>query len=301
MAGSDAAVTTESLTKRYGKVRALSEVTCTVPQGRVSALVGSNGAGKTTLLSLLAGLSAPSDGRLTVVGRRPEQSPEFLADIAFLAQELPLWQRFSALEHLQIGAHLNPRWDEAGAVDRLRAVDVPLSRPVQTLSGGQRAQVALTLALAKRPRLLLLDEPVAALDPLARRQFLAGLAEAVATEPLTVLISSHLIKDLELVCDHLILLAASRVQLCDDIDDILARHLLLVGPRRDTDSPPPGQHVVEARRTARQTTLLVRATAPLLDPAWQVSTPTLEEIVLGYMSRGQPTPDPALRPVPEPR
>ncbi len=279
------AIRTEAVTKRYGDVTALSECDIAVPVGRVSALVGPNGAGKTTLLTLLAGLSYPTSGVVKVVDQTPRAAPEFLAEIGFVAQEMPLWRRMTAAEHMQVGLHLNPRWDLEGAMNRLQAARVPVDRPVQTLSGGQRAQVALAMALAKRPSLLLLDEPVAPLDPLARRQFLAALTEAAATDPVTVLISSHLISDLERVCDHLILLSASQVQLCDEIDSILAAHRLLVGPRRDIRQLPQGQQVVDVTQTPRQTTVMVRTADPVLDPSWEVIEPSLEEIVLAYMAQ----------------
>ncbi len=236
-----AVIETSALTKRYRRVTALSDCTISVPEGRISALVGPNGAGKTTLLRLLAGLAAPTAGQAAVLGGPPRQDPAYLAEIGFLAQEIPLYRRMTAQDHIGIGAHLNPRWDGASVRARLGGLKIALDRPVGTLSGGQRAQVALALTLAKRPRLLLLDEPLAALDPLARRNFLAALAEAVAVKGvgeagggLTVVVSSHLIADIERVCDHLILLAASRVQLCGDIETVLAEHRVLVGPRKDT-------------------------------------------------------------------
>ena len=234
--GASPAIETRGLTKRYPRVTALSDCSITVPAGRISALVGPNGAGKTTLLRMLAGLARPTGGTAAVLGGAPRQDPAFLAEIGYLAQEIPLYRRLSAEDHIRAGAHLNPRWDDAAARDRLHDLRVPLAQPVGTLSGGQRAQVALTLALAKQPRVLLLDEPVAALDPLARRQFLATLTAAVADAggDLTVLLSSHVIADVERVCDHMVLLAASRVQLCGDIDELLAEHKLLVGPRKDT-------------------------------------------------------------------
>ena len=283
-------IQTRGLAKRYRRVRALSDCTITVPEGRISALIGPNGAGKTTLLRLLAGLAKPTAGQMAVLGGTPRQDPAFLAGIGYLAQEIPLYKRFTAEDHIGIGAHLNPRWDAASARDRLRSLNIPLDRAVGRLSGGQRAQVALTLTLAKRPRLLLLDEPVAALDPLARRNFLATLAAAVADGGLTVVLSSHLLADLERVADHLILLAASRVQLCGDIDALLAEHHVLVGPRKDTTAIEKTRTVVQAVRTARQTTLLVRGNAPVIDPDWESAEVGLEEMVLGYM--GQDTPPP---------
>jgi ABC-2 type transport system ATP-binding protein len=273
------------LSKRYRKVTALSEATITVPEGRISALIGPNGAGKTTLLRLLTGLARPTSGEVAVLGTTPRQDPGFLAGIGFLAQEIPLYRRLSAEDHIGVGAHLNPRWDAASARQRLTTLSIPLGQPVGPRSGGQRAQVALALMLAKRPRLLLLDEPVAALDPLARRHFLATLAEAVADGGLTVVLSSHLVADLERVCDHLILLAASRVQLCGDIDTVLAEHQVLIGPRKDTTAVEKAHTLVQAVRTARQTTLLIRRKGPLVDPAWEAADVGLEELVLGYMGQ----------------
>jgi ABC-2 type transport system ATP-binding protein len=277
------------LAKRYGRVTALSDCALTVPDGRICALIGPNGAGKTTLLRLLAGLARPTAGQMTVLGGRPRQDPAFLAGIGFLAQEIPLYRRFTAEDHIGIGAHLNPRWDAGSVRDRLRSLHIPLDRAVGKLSGGQRAQVALALTLAKRPRLLLLDEPVAALDPLARRNFLAMLAAAVAEGGLTVVLSSHLVADLERVADHLVLLASSRVQLCGDIDALLAEHQILVGPRKATTAIEKTRTIVQAVRTARQTTLLVRGNAPVIDPAWESAEVGLEEMVLGYMGQDAPS------------
>jgi ABC-2 type transport system ATP-binding protein len=277
------AVQTAGLGKRYGPVWALQDCSVSVPRGRVSALVGPNGAGKTTLLKILAGLSAPSTGEALVLGRAPGQSGEFLDSIGYLAQEVPLYKRLSADDHLRLGAHLNRHWDATAARARLAALRIPVDRPVATLSGGQRAQVGLGLALAKRPQVLLLDEPVAALDPLARREFLASLAEAAADGDLSVVVSSHLLHDLERVCDHLILLAASRTQLCDSIDDVLAAHRVLVGPRRDTAEARRGLTVIKSTRTTRQTRLLARLDGPVLDPSWTVTEVGLEDIVLAYM------------------
>jgi ABC-2 type transport system ATP-binding protein len=286
-------IETSGLTKRYRRVTALSECTISVPEGRISALVGPNGAGKTTLLRLLAGLAAPTAGRAEVLGGPPREDPAYLAEIGFLAQEIPLYRRRTAEEHIGIGAHLNPRWDGKLVRDRLASLKIPLDRPAGTLSGGQRAQLALALTLAKRPRLLLLDEPLAALDPLARQNFLAALAEAAAVKGdgeaggLTIVLSSHLIADTERVCDHLILLASSRVQLCGDTETLLAQHRILTGPRKDTTAIAATHAIVREDTTPRQTTLLVKLNGPVIDPAWAVDEPNLEEIVLGYMSADQ--------------
>ena len=278
------AIETSGLTKRYRRGIALADCSVTVPQGRISALVGPNGAGKTTLLRLLSGLARPTGGSAAILGGAPRQDPLFLRDIGFLAQEIPLYRRLSATDHIGLGAHMNRRWDAESVTGRLRRLNIPLDAPVGTLSGGQRAQVALTLTLAKRPKVLLLDEPVAALDPLARRNFLGTLADAVAEGELTVVLSSHLVTDIERVCDHLILLAASHVQLCGDIEDLLARHRVLIGPRKDSTAIERDHTVIQATRTPRQTTLLVRlGDGPVVDPEWEVADASLEEMVLGYM------------------
>jgi len=279
-------IQTRGLVKQFRRVTALSDCDVTVPEGRICALVGPNGAGKTTLLRLLSGLARPTAGEMSVLGGAPRQDPAWLAEIGFLAQEIPLYRRFTAEEHISIGAHLNRRrWDAALVRDRLKSLNIPLDRAAGSLSGGQRAQLALTLTLAKKPRLVLLDEPVAALDPLARRHFLATMADAVAEGGLTVVLSSHLVADMERVVDHLILLSASHVQLSGDIDALLAEHRVLVGPRKDTAAIARTHTIVQAVHTARQTTVLVRGTAPVIDPAWESSDVGLEEMVLAYMGQ----------------
>jgi ABC-2 type transport system ATP-binding protein len=235
-------------------------------------------------------LAWPTGGSAVVLGGTPRQDPAFLAEIGYLAQDVPLYGRLSAEDHVRAGARLNLRWDGAAARTRLRQLGIPLDRAVGTLSGGQRAQVGLSLALAKRPRLLLLDEPVAALDPLARRHFLSTLTSAVAESDggLTVMLSSHLIADLERVCDHLILLAEARVQLCGDIEDLLAEHMVLVGPRKDTSAIERAHTIVHATKTPRQTTLVIRRGGPVIDPAYQAEDISLEDLVLAYMGAAAP-------------
>ena len=279
-------IQTRGLVKQFRRVTALSDCDVTVPEGCICALIGPNGAGKTTLLRLLSGLARPTAGQMSVLGGAPRQDPAWLAEVGFLAQEIPLYRRFTAEEHISIGAHLNRRrWDAALVRDRLKSLNIPLDRAAGSLSGGQRAQLALTLTLAKKPRLVLLDEPVAALDPLARRHFLATMADAVAEGGLTVVLSSHLVADMERVVDYLILLSASHVQLSGDIDALLAEHRVLVGPRKDTAAIARTHTIVQAVHTARQTTLLVRGNAPVIDPAWESSDVGLEEMVLAYMGQ----------------
>lgn len=285
-----AAIVTAGLGKRYRSKWALRECSFELSEGRVCGLVGANGAGKTTLLRMLAGLSRPSTGAAQVVGRTPRDDAEFLSEIGYLAQDIPLYRRWSAEDHLRMGAHMNQRWDGGWARERLRALRIPLDQSVGTMSGGQRAQVALALALAKRPRVLLLDEPVAALDPLARREFLSTLSEAVADGDLTVVLSSHLVADLERVCDHLVVLADSRTALAQDLDDVLAEHRLLTAARRDTSAIERDHTVLRIERTPRQVSAYVRLNGPLHDPNWEVSELSLEEIMLAYLELGSAEP-----------
>jgi ABC-2 type transport system ATP-binding protein len=280
-----AIVRAEGLGKRYGRRWALSDCTLDVPAGRVVGLVGPNGAGKTTLLNLAAGLLAPSAGAIEVLGGPPAAGPEQLARVGYVAQDTPTYAGLSVDDHLRLGARLNPGWDDGLARDRIARLGLDVSLRAGKLSGGQRAQLALTLGIAKRPELLILDEPVASLDPLARREFLQDLMEAVAEHEFSVVLSSHLVSDLERVCDHLIVLVASRVQLAGDIETLLATHRRLTGARRDPARLPSDQQVISASHTERQTTLLVRTEAPIYDPAWTVGDLGLEDLVLAYMGR----------------
>jgi ABC-2 type transport system ATP-binding protein len=286
----DLAIETSGLGKRYGRVWALRNCSIAVPEGRVSGLVGANGAGKTTLIRTLAGLSRPSEGTATVAGRPPEDDARFLRDIGYLAQEVPLYRRWDANDHLALGAHLNPGWADEVARERLCSLRIPLDRPIESLSAGMRAQVALALAVGKRPRVLLLDEPVAALDPLARREFLATLAGAVAEHSVTVMLSSHLLPDLARVCDHLVLLADAEPVICADIDDLLASHKLVTAPARSSAVIDGEHHVVSTNRTAREVTMVLQCRGPLLGPEWRVDDLSLEEIVLAYLGRASSPP-----------
>ncbi len=286
----------EGLTRRFGRRVALSDCTLDVPAGHVVGLVGPNGAGKSTLLNLAVGMLTPTAGTIEVLGGRPACGPEQLAKVGFVAQDAPVYDGLSVADHLDLGARLNPAWDAGLAQTRIERIGLDPGQRARTLSGGQRAQLALTLGIAKRPELLLLDEPVAALDPLARREFLQDLMSAVAEHELSVVLSSHLVSDLERVCDYLIVLVDSRVQLAGDLDTLLATHHRLTGARRDPATLPADQHVIAASQTDRQTTLLVRTDGPIHDPAWTIGRLSLEDLVVAYMGRraNEPSSRPAL-------
>jgi ABC-2 type transport system ATP-binding protein len=274
----------QGLGKKYKRTWALSGCTLEIEAGHVTGLVGPNGAGKSTLLNIASGMLEPSTGTIEVCGGVPGSGPDQLAKVGYVAQNTPVYPGLTIDEHLRFGAHLNPRWDAALAKKRIERLGLDPKQAAGKLSGGQRAQLALTLGIAKRPELLLLDEPVAALDPLARREFLQDLMEAVAEDGLSVVMSSHLVNDLERVCDHLVVLVASQVRVMGDVDELLATHHRLSGPLRDVDTLPADQHVVSAKHTDRQTTVLVRTEAPILDPVWTVGRLGLEDLVLEYMS-----------------
>jgi ABC-2 type transport system ATP-binding protein len=281
-------IATNGLGKRYGKRWVLADCTLSIPQGRVVGLVGANGAGKTTLLHLAVGLLEPSAGTIEVLGGTPAASAAQLARVGFLAQDAPVETALTVGEHLRFGARCNPRWDGEFALRRIERLGLDLRQRAGRLSGGQRSQLALTLAMAKRPELLVLDEPVASLDPLARREFLGELMELVATHGPTVVISSHVIADVERVCDHLVVMAHGRVRVAGDGDDLLARHKFLTSRRRDAHDHMCGQDVVHVSHTERQTTALVRLSGPVLDPNVAMADVGVEDLVLGYMAIGAP-------------
>jgi ABC-2 type transport system ATP-binding protein len=282
------AVETQSVGKRYGRTWALRECTLAVPSGRVVALVGPNGAGKTTLLNLAVGLAAPTTGRIAVLGEIGPGSQSALNRIAFVAQDTPLYANLSVADTLRLVANLSNRWDEANARQRLTELDIPLRRRVGKLSGGQHAQVALAVALARHPDLLILDEPVARLDPLARHDFMGTLMASVADEGLSVLLSSHVVAELERVCDYLVVLSDGQVQIAGDVDDLLSSHGVLTGPASELDAVAAQHHVVHVQSAERQASLLVRLTRPLPTPTgWRLDETNLEELVLSYLRAPQ--------------
>jgi ABC-2 type transport system ATP-binding protein len=275
----------DGLGKRYRRRWALADCTLAVPAGRVTGLVGPNGAGKTSLLQLAAGLLAPDSGIISVLGGRPAGTPAQIARVGFVAQDAPVYAGLSVADHLRMGGWLSPGWDSELAARRISQLGLDPRQRAGALSGGQRAQLALTLATAKRPELLLLDEPVASLDPLARREFLQDLMETVAEQQVSVVLSSHLISDIERVCDYLIVLSASRVRVAGETEELLATHHRLTGPRRDSRSLPASWDVIEESHAGKQSALLVRTQDPILDPAWTVRPVSMEDLVLAYMSR----------------
>ncbi|HKE72190.1 MAG TPA: ABC transporter ATP-binding protein [Acidimicrobiales bacterium] len=277
------AMVADGLTVRYGRTTALDACSFAIPERTIVALVGPNGAGKSTLLHCATGLVRASDGTITVLGG-PAGDPT-LPQVGFVAQDAPLYLDFTAAELLTMGARLNRRFDLAFCRERLAGLAIPLDRRVGRLSGGQRAQVALCLALAKRPGLLLLDEPLAALDPLARREFLSALMDAVAAEPMTVIMSSHLVTDLERVCDHVMVLRAGRVSLLGRTDELVETHRMLIGPPQRRRPRIAGvERIVSASRAQRQIQLLVRTSGDVLHPEWDQHDVSLEDVVLAYLA-----------------
>ncbi len=276
-------IETSGLGKRYGGTWALRECTLAIPGGHVAALVGPNGAGKTTLLNLAVGLASPTAGGVTVLGGRPPGSPAALDGIAFVAQDTPLYKNLPAADMLHLTRNLNRRFDQHYAETRLGELGIPLKRKAGKLSGGQRAQLALTLALARRPRLLVLDEPVAMLDPVARHDFMATVLTAMVDDGVSVVLSSHVLADLERVADYLIVVSRGGVRVAGEVDDLLASHRLLTGPATQADKYTQ-RPVVHARRAEAQAHLLVRATADEpVPPGWEAHPVGLEELALAYL------------------
>jgi ABC-2 type transport system ATP-binding protein len=278
------ALAATGLGKRYRRGWALRDCDLTVPAGRAVALIGPNGAGKSTLMRVAAGLLEPTTGSLRVLGERPGRQGAHRAP-AFLAQDKPMFKAFTVAEMLRTGQALNPGWDADYARQLVDDAQVPLSAKVGTLSGGQRTRVALAIALGRRPQMIMLDEPLADLDPLARSEVMSVLMAEAAETAMTVVLSSHLLSDLDGVCDHLLLLADGRVRLAGEIEELLAEHRLMIGPRGVLPFDP--ESVVEARFTARQSTVLIRDAARPAPAGWILHEPSLEEVALGYLRQAR--------------
>ncbi|MEU9239349.1 ABC transporter ATP-binding protein [Streptomyces sp. NPDC048385] len=275
-----------NLGRRYGGRQALTDCNLSIPQGRVIGLVGPNGAGKSTLLNLACGLITPTAGTIEVLGSRPAANPAHLAKVGFVAQDTPVYAELSVADHLKMGAKLNPAWDARLAQRRIEQIGLDPRQKAGRLSGGRRAQLALTLAAAKRPELLIFDEPAAALDPLARRGFLENLMEFVTDLAAGAILSSHALDDVERVCDYLIVLAESRVQLAGDVRDLLANHRRLTGSREALSKLPSGLDIIRADQTGHKGTVIVRTDGRRLDEGpWTAENLELDELVLAYMTR----------------
>jgi ABC-2 type transport system ATP-binding protein len=281
---------TDGLGKRYGSQPALKDCDLRIPAGRVVGLVGPNGAGKSTLLGLISGLIQPTEGSIRVLGNAPAAGARQLARVGFVAQDTPVYAGLTVAEHLRLGAKLNPRWDHALADRRIQRLGLGLKKKASQLSGGQRAQLALTIAAAKRPELLIFDEPVAALDPLARHGFLQNLMEFVAELAASVILSSHLLEDLERVCDYLIVLAAGRIQIAGEADELIATHYRLVGAHDSFAALPDDIEIIRADHTNRQTTLIIRTSHPLPFACQDAAHLSLPDLVLAYLGRAAEAP-----------
>jgi ABC-2 type transport system ATP-binding protein len=295
-------IETSGLGKRYGSTWALRECTLGLPAGHLAALVGPNGAGKTTLMNMAVGLAVPTAGTAAVLGGQLAGSPAALDGIAFVAQDAPLYKNLSAADMLHLTRNLNRRFDQQYAQARLAELGIPLGKKAGKLSGGQQAQLALTLALARRPRLLILDEPLAMLDPLARRDFMATVLTAMTDHGVSVLLSSHALAELERVADYLILLSGGQLQVAGEVDDLLARHQLLTGPAAEADRYAGQLDVVQTRRAEAQAHLLVRTSGPgrPVPPGWETHPVSLEELVLAYLRAPGAAQVPGPAPVPHP-
>jgi ABC-2 type transport system ATP-binding protein len=275
------------LGKRFRREWGLRDCDLALPEGAIVGLTGPNAAGKSTLLALATGLLDPTEGSIEVLGRDPRREPSVLAEIGFVAQGAPLYMSFTVAETIEFARRTNTHWDDTLSVQ----LD-PRTR-VRDLSAGDRARLALALVLGKRPRLLLLDEPFAGLDPLAGREFLQLLMDGVAETNATVVIASHVIADIERVCDHIVLLTGGGVRLEGNVEELLGTHRILMGPRRPLGTIRGVREILRERYSGRQLTLLVTTNGPIVDPSWTVDNVGLEELLLAYMAPERlPTPQP---------
>ncbi|MFC9132031.1 ABC transporter ATP-binding protein [Streptomyces sp. NPDC057099] len=277
------AIEARGVGRKYRRGWALRDCSFRLPAGRICGLVGPNGAGKTTLMNIAANLLEPTTGTLRVFGAAPE-SAEATRRTAFLAQEKPLFRRFTVAETLRMGRELNPGWDQRAAEDIVRAGNVPLDAKIGTLSGGQRTRVAFAVSFGKRPDLLLLDEPMSDLDPLVRHELMGTLLAEAAERGTTVLMSTHMLAELENICDYLLVIAGGGLRLAGEVDELRSVHAVLTGVHSEGRMPPELAYhtVVETRTSGRQFTSLVLPDGPVTGP-WEASTPSLEELLLSYL------------------
>src|ERR1700689_44858 len=288
MSADEMVIETESLTKRFRRRTALNDCSLSIPRGRVVALVGPNGSGKTTLLRMLAGLSRPSEGRISVFGEELSTSNIALrARVGYLDQDRPLYPWWRVSEILEFGRRINPSWDSAFAERHLALLDIDLRSRVRDLSGGQRAQVALAVCFAKRPELVLLDEPAAALDPVARQDPLQNITELFADNEASGLMATHAIEDVAAICDYIVILSKSRIVLSEDLDYVLESHRLLSRGIDDGVDVPEGATVIQERRSTREVTYLVQLAMPLERDGWRIERPSINEIAIAYLREGR--------------
>ena len=278
----------QSLGKRFRREWGLRGLSLEIPPGAIVGLAGPNGAGKSTLLALATGLLAPTEGTISILGRDPLRDPGILADVGFVAQGAPLYRSFTVAETITYARKTNVRWDDEIVDQLLTRIDS--STKVGSLSEGDRARLALAIMLGKRPQLVLMDEPFASLDPLAGRELLQLLMDGVAETEATVVIASHVISDIERVCDHIVLLTGGAVRLEGSVEELLESHRLLTGPRRPLGSIRGVREIVRERYSGRQLTLLTVVDGPIADASWRVERVGLEDLLLAYMA---PEPLPA--------
>jgi ABC-2 type transport system ATP-binding protein len=285
--GSVSALRTTGLGKRYGQLWGLRDCSLSIPPGAIVGLVGPNGAGKTTLLEMIIGLRTPTEGQIEVFGHTAHaDTAESLARVGYVAQDHPLYPDFTVADMFHLGQAMNPGWDMALAGSRMAALDVPLKRKVKTLSGGQRAQVSLAMALAKRAPLLVLDEPVASLDPVARLEFMRELIAQVAGGGPTVVIASHVVSELERICDWLVILTHGHVQLAGPVDELLEEHRLLTVPRATSDADLPGTPIHRTDSDRHSSVLLRTGSATARPgPDWHAEAVGFEQLVMAYLQR----------------
>jgi ABC-2 type transport system ATP-binding protein len=285
------ALETRGLSKRYGSVSALTDCNIAIPAGHVVALVGPNGAGKSTLLHLAVGLRRPSAGRIRVLDGQVPGSPAALAGLGFVAQDAPMYRDMSVAGMLRMARDLNVVWDGAYAVRRVEDLGISLHARVGALSAGHQAQLALAIALAKRPRLLILDEPLARLDPLARHEFLGVLMATVAADGVSVIFSSHVLAELERISDYLVLVNRGQIQLAGRVDAVLAGHRVLTGPRQEAHRLPAALAPIQIAAAGTQVHLLVRAGSEQepIPPDFTTQPAVLEELVLAYLQQPEAT------------
>ncbi len=277
-------IETNSLTKRFGRKWGLRDCSLSIPAGKVAALVGPNGAGKSTLLRMATGLSRPTSGEIYVLGEEPiGNSASFLSRIGYLDQERPLYRGFRVDEMFRFGEGTNPTWNMTTAHAYVDQLGISLRDRVNNLSGGQQAQVALTMCLAKQPELLILDEPAAALDPVAREDLLRLLMREVAERGTSVVLSTHALGDVGSICDYLVIMSHSTIVLADDLEFVVESHRFLGAPSPNVPELPEGVTVIDTRTSSRDVTYLVRMTLPLSDETWEITQPTLDEVIMAYL------------------